>query len=313
MIERQVRNAIDAGDGDLRVAQLRRKIVAEPDNLGARIELARHYESSGVVELAAEHYRLACQRFADHAEVHRLLALILRKMALPEQAMVALEEFLRRHTEGPAELYSWLGILRDESGLREPAVQAHRMAVTLEPKTAAMHNNLGYSLLLGDRKPEAAAAFRQALALEPRSEIARNNLGLALADEPKDAVLHWQSVSGPAAAHNNLAAVLIEKGQYEEARQELGRALGYKRDHSAAWSNLHLLAELDGGAATMPAEMPSAWTRFLAALKSIFVSTKVESEKGAPLTASQRQQERPAGRRSPPRADRRPVAGIDQR
>ena len=57
--------------------------------------------------------------------------------------------------------------------------------------------------------------------------MARNNLGLALANlgETDQAVANWQSASGPATAHNNLAAVLIEKGNYLSARKELEVAL----------------------------------------------------------------------------------------
>ena len=49
---------------------------------------------------------------------------------------------------------------------------------------------------------------------------------------PREAVANWQSASDPATAHNNLAAVWIEKGNYPEARKELDLALGYNRAHS---------------------------------------------------------------------------------
>jgi hypothetical protein len=55
-----------------------------------------------------------------------------------------------------------------------------------------------------------------------------------------------QSVSDPATAHSNLAAVLIEQKRYAEARQEIKIALNYSPNHVAALSNLELLSELDG-------------------------------------------------------------------
>ena len=78
--------------------------------------------------------------------------------------------------------------------------------------------------------------------------MARNNLGLALAnlDETDQAVANWQSASDPATAHNNLAAVLMEKGNYPNARKELEIALSYNNAYPAALKNLELVSRLDG-------------------------------------------------------------------
>ena len=77
------------------------------------------------------------------------------------------------------------------------------------------------------KNEEAAAEFREALRLNPGSAVAQNNLGLALAGQnaTTDAVANWQSAADAATAHNNLAAVLMEKGNYPEARKELQLAL----------------------------------------------------------------------------------------
>jgi len=286
-MQRQVINAVDAGDGDLLVRSLRQRMAAEPENLAIRLELARHYETAGYPELAVEHYRLASAKFPNASEPHVRLAKSLRMSAAPAEAVAVLDEYLARHPEGPADLYSWLGILHDELGQWREAEQAHRAAQVLEPASSPLHNNLGNSYLMQDRHTEAAAQFRRALELEPRSEIARNNLGVALAANPREAVLHWQSVSGPAAAHSNMAAVLIEQGRYEEARQELTLALGYRRDHPAALENFRLLAELDGGPVTVPPDAtPSFWARLWAVLRSIVVSSDEKSPKGAVETAT---------------------------
>jgi Flp pilus assembly protein TadD len=98
--------------------------------------------------------------------------------------------------------------------------------------------------------------------------VARNNLGLATVSKPQEAVLHWQSVSDPATAHNNLAALLIEQGKYQEARREIELALGYNRSHSAAIKNLRLVSQLDGKPATAPPERaPGRWARWMAGIK----------------------------------------------
>src|SRR5436190_4611662 len=225
--ERQVANARDAGEGDYVVRRLRQQMAAEPDNLGVRIELIEHYTHSGYPELALEHSRLAAARFPKSAEVQLSLARLQRSLMMTAEAEKALAAFLANNPQQSAVYDSWLGILRDELGQWTEGEKSHRAALALGPESDYLHNNLGYNLLMQKRPSEAAFEFKQALKLKPGSETARNNLGLALAASPGDAVLHWQSVSDPATAHSNMAAVYIEQGRYAEARQELDLALGY--------------------------------------------------------------------------------------
>ena len=91
------------------------------------------------------------------------------------------KSFLKAHPESGAEYYSWLGILRDESGLWPLGEPAHRKALELAPAVDYLHNNLGYNLLMQKKNEEAAREFQEALKLNPGSQMARNNLGIALA------------------------------------------------------------------------------------------------------------------------------------
>jgi hypothetical protein len=69
---------------------------------------------------------------------------------------------------------------------------------------------------------------------------------LAKSGQAEEAILQWSSILGPAAAHNNLAAVWIEKGDLPAARKEIQIALDYDRHNPAAMQNLQLMSELDG-------------------------------------------------------------------
>jgi tetratricopeptide (TPR) repeat protein len=117
------------------------------------------------------------------------------------------------------------------------------------------------------------------LAIQPHSAVAQNNLGTALASDhkgtdTKEAVLHMQSISDPATAHSNLAAILMEQGSYQEAHKELDIALGYRKDHRAALSNLALLSELDGKPGVLPSrEQTTKWKRFASGLKKVLLGT----------------------------------------
>mgnify|MGYP000014696434 CR=1 FL=1 len=260
---RQVLNAVDAGDGDVRIRKLREHVAANPGDLQARLALADLYSEAGYPELAVEHSRLAAERFPSAPEPYITLARNLRQMGLAREGVRTLERHLAAGRPATPELYSWLGILRDDIQESAAAEQAHRKAVEMAPNRDTFHNNLGYNLLLQGKQEAAVAEFRRALALNPQSDAARNNLGLALADNPSEALLAWKSGNDPATAHNNLAAVLIEKGRYSEARKEIETALGYKRDHPAALKNLKLLAD-SGVTVTVPAKTQAPRTGFWA-------------------------------------------------
>ena len=269
-MERQVRNAKDAGEGDYIVRSLRQQMAAEPDNLAVRMELIEHYDRGGYPELALEHCRLAAARFPESAEIQLSLAKLLRSLKMTGEAAQGLAAFLTNHPQQSPVYDSWLGILRDELGQWPEGEKSHRAALALNADLDYLHNNLGYNLLMQKRPSEAAFEFRQALKLKPHSEVARNNLGLALAETPQEAVLHWQSVSDPATAHSNMAALLIEQGRYEDARKELDLALGYNKSHAAALSNLKLVSELDGKPAVIPIKpVKTKWGKFRSAVLKV--------------------------------------------
>ncbi len=264
---RQVINAIDLGDGDIQIRQLRQALLANPGDLNARLQLAERYRLAGAPELWIDHYRLAADRFPANGYVATLLAKALRDLGRGQEAMAVLVDFWSRHPNAAPEVLSALGILRDDAGDFAGAEQAYRQAIARAPQLAYLHNNLGYNLLLQRKGKAAVQEFEQALLIDPRSEFANNNLGLALLadwtdeNQPKEALLHWQSVSGPATAHNNLATVLIHQKRYPEARKELEIALSYHRNLPAALENLELVSKLDGKPAGPPPAHNSFWKR----------------------------------------------------
>jgi Flp pilus assembly protein TadD len=272
--DRQIRNAVDAGDGDYALRVLRQKTAAEPDRVDVRMELAKAYEERGYPDMALELCRLTTARFPEAGEAQLGLARALRAMDRRQEAIAGLEAFLKSHPQTSPEYLSWLGILRDESGEWPAGEPAHRKAVELAPSIDYLHNNLGYNLLMQKKNEEAAAEFREALRLNPNSQLARNNLALVLAHQNagEQAIANWQSTAGPAAAHNNLAAVWIEKGDYAAARQELETALSYNRNHPAVLRNLDLIGRMEGKPLTLH-DLPQEtwWERWKSGFKKLFV------------------------------------------
>jgi len=287
--ERQIHNARDAGDGDYRLRELREKVAADPNNIPVRLELAAAYRERGFTDVALEICRLAAARFPDSGEVQLGLVRALRDANRRAEALSSLEAFLQAHPQKTPEYYSWMGILRDETGQWSEAEQAHRKALDLAPSQDSLHNNLGYNLLMQKKNSEAAAEFREALRLNPQSQFARNNLGLAQAGQNQvgEAVASFQSAADAATAHNNLAAVLIEKGNYPAARKELELALEYNKAFPAALKNLELVSRLDGNPASMPGKQPeNLWDRWKTGFKRLFVGPLDEPRKDGVKTAS---------------------------
>lgn len=276
---RQVTNAIDMGDGDIEIRQLRTLLLDNPGNLNARLQLAERYRLAGSPELWIDHYRLAADRFPANEYVATLLAKALRDVGRGEEAIAVLVSFCNRHPSPGAELLSLLGILRDDEGDFGGAEKTYRQAIEHSPKLAYLHNNLGYNLLLQTKPKAAVEEFKEALAIDPRSQFANNNLGLALLanwtddSQPKEALLHWQAVSGPATAHNNLATVLIQQKRYPEARKELEIALGYRHNLPAALENLALVSQLDGKPAGVTVNKARTGDSFWKRVTKVFVSS----------------------------------------
>lgn len=252
--ERQAINAVDAGDEDLALADLRKAVASHPDDVEIRLRLAQAYSAHGFHDVALEHYRLAAERFPASEKVAVRLARSLRAVDQGAAALQGLQAFVQAHPQQIAEPYEWLGILHDDQGQWKESEAAYRTALLYSPANAELHNNLGYAILMQARNNDAATEFHAALRLKKDLAIARNNLGIALVETPSEAILNWQAVSGPAAAHNNMGALLFERGDFAGARKELETSLGYDHQNAQAIFNLTLVAQQDGKPVVLPQE-----------------------------------------------------------
>jgi Flp pilus assembly protein TadD len=272
---RQVREARIAGEGDPAVRILRQRLAAAPGSIDLRLELARHYESTGSPDLALEHVRFARAQAPAQFPLAAEEARLLIKLDLPDEAVAALGP-VAASPAAPASIRSWLGIALDESGDLAAGESAHRAALNLSPADDTLLNNLGFNLLRQGRPEEAIRFLQSAVELNRDNALARSNLARALAARAADsdasgAVAHWSAAIDPASAHSNLAAALIERGQYDQARRQLDAALAIERQHLAAWNNLRLVSELDGLPATPAAvRQPGPWKRFASMWKNAF-------------------------------------------
>lgn len=284
VFDTQVRNAVHMGDGDLEVQALRKRLLENPRDVQLRLRLAQRFEQVGYRDLALEHLRIAGELEPANVDLQLMLSKALEQAQLATQARQVLAALRTRLTT--ASDFSRAAILTDELGELADGEALHRKALELAPGNADITNNLAYNLTQQKKPGEAEALLRELLRNRPTHERARNNLARLYAtalNQPEEALLHWKSVNGPAAAHNNLAVVYMEQERWADARGELEKALALRFQFPEALQNLHIVAAQTGGTVTLNLDRdrkPSGLSKFAKAFRSVF--TVEEPEAGMP-------------------------------
>jgi superkiller protein 3 len=203
-----------------------------------------------------------------HWKAHNNMALASIDLGELELAEVHYRESLA--IEPQAAIYNDLGFVLERQGLPEDAAEAYRKALELDPESASAHYNLGASLARDGEYAEAEGHLRAALATNPntqtytglgvvqwqqgRVEEAIPNLEAAIDADPSNAAAYdylgtiyveqgrleqaeatyrlLVRNQPSAAAHQELAQVLLRLGRTEEARREMELAKAMERGSS---------------------------------------------------------------------------------
>jgi serine/threonine-protein kinase len=129
-------------------------------------------------------------------------------------------------------------------GRWDDAVGFYRAALAVRPRTAAVYNNLGSTLVDKKNLKGAIAAFRQAITLDPKYVLAHCNLGNALADnhDLTGAIAAYQQALAldpkDATTFYNLGITLREKGDLAGAIAVYKKATALKPKDAKAHNNL---------------------------------------------------------------------------
>lgn len=148
-----------------------------------------------------------------------------------------------------------LGMLFNQNGDNDAAVERVARSIKARPKFPAAHNNLGTIYEEMDRMEDAAASFRRAVRLDPNMAEAHNNLGNALKalNDYDGAVQSFRKAikihPDMAEAHNNLGHAYAGLGQLDAAMTAFDRAIELAPDFAEPYVGLahaqHLLGYLD--------------------------------------------------------------------
>lgn len=122
-----------------------------------------------------------------------------------------------------------LGQTMEAKGDDVGAEQKYREAIAKDPTYPVPYNNLGFLAVQRGDSAEADRMFHTAIAREPRYSWALFNLGNLVADaHPDSAEAYYRRAAAgndPPAGANQLAAMLITRGEYGEAKTVIDSVL----------------------------------------------------------------------------------------
>lgn len=151
-----------------------------------------------------------------------------------------------------------LGILLEQARRPAEALEQHREAARLEPRSPRFLNNLGFALLVRGRAREAVPVLEDALRIAPGDARLRNNLGFALAaaNDFGRAARQFELGGTRAEARNNLGLAYELAGNLPQAYDQYLEAVRLEPGAEGARANLeHVARELGR---TPPAIAPGA-------------------------------------------------------
>lgn len=131
-----------------------------------------------------------------------------------------------------------------QQGNLEKAEGLYRRALTINPKVALLHSNLGVVVYAQGRTLESIPIYRRAIALDPTLSLAHNNLGVALSalsrlDEALEAFgAAIKIVPDDPEPTNNYGDCLVKLSRFAEGAEWLRRALVLKPNYVEALTNL---------------------------------------------------------------------------
>jgi len=168
-----------------------------------------------------------------------------RAVNIPEFVNVAYEGL--QHIDVPAaEFYRLFDSAWNlaEQGRYDESIAEWNRALTLSPKDAKSHNNLGRALAGKGDFEQAIPHWRKAIEIKPDYLEAQNNLGVGLLEsgQAKEATAQFQRVleanPGLAEVRHNLARALAQQGKAERAMEEWRHAIELKPGYVEAYNDL---------------------------------------------------------------------------
>jgi tetratricopeptide (TPR) repeat protein len=244
---RQAARLLRSDDLARRIKQLE-PLVSSPLPVQQLIIQARQLHGQTQLQEAAKTFRAALQLQQDSAEALHGLALVLRDLKTPDEALPLLQKAIILSPERP-EFFNDIGLLFQDRADFAKALSFHRRAVKIDPGFVYAYINMGVAHKRLGQLEDSVAAYRKALAINPHSAEANNNLGNVLRSmgELKLAKSHLEKAlalrPGYLDAQANLAMVTQSLAQEQEAKKKAGDGAKKGADAKAASAKKALVAK----------------------------------------------------------------------
>jgi predicted O-linked N-acetylglucosamine transferase (SPINDLY family) len=206
------------------------------------MDLAAAHHQAGRLAQAESIYRAILSQKPDYPDALHMLG-VLAQQAGQAQAAVELIRRAIALEKTCAQYHYNLGRALMELALWDEAIAAYQQALILSPGYLRAWNNLGAAMHQRGRLDEAIACFGEALKLRPNFPDALYNLGKTLQAKRdwNGAIACYRQLLGHRAdyipAYNDLGIVLCEVGQIDEAVNVLAEAVSRRPDYSEAHNN----------------------------------------------------------------------------
>jgi protein O-GlcNAc transferase len=210
------------------------------------IAAGKRHHQAGDLEAAERCYRQVLDGDPQHVEALYFTGILCQQLGRFDEAVQALERATRLN-ERAAVLHYALGNAFLAAGRLEEAAPRFRRAIKFQPTLVEAHNNLGVALEQAGKLDDAVRALREAHRLKPDAVDVLVNLGNALRklDELDEArvCLEKAIALNPSIpeAHNNLGNILRQLGESASAKAHLETAVRLRPNYAEAWNNLGTL------------------------------------------------------------------------
>jgi tetratricopeptide (TPR) repeat protein len=224
------------GKSEDAVVALEKALEVDPKHWKAHNNMALASIDLGELEMAEAHYRESLA-IEPQAAIYNDLGFVLERQGMPEDAAEAYRKALELDPESASAHYN-LGASLARSGEYAEAEGHLRAALEKSPNTQT-YTGLGFVLWQQGRVDEAVANLRAAIEADPKNAAAYDTLGTILVQQGKleEAASTYRLLlrnQPSAAAHQELAQVLMRLGRTDEARREMEMAKALDRSSGQA-------------------------------------------------------------------------------
>jgi Flp pilus assembly protein TadD len=222
-------------------AQTVKRSVGVPSTQNLIKEAIEH-QRAGRLPQAAAIYQQILRSEPTNPDALHLLGLIAQETGQLNTAIELIR--LASSIKPSGAMYYNLGVALHAQGELDAAAESYRKAIALNPNDAKVHGNLGAVLQGQGKFDDAIKSYHRALVLDPRNAGAHSNLGVALETQGDvDAAIdHYRRSlalnSNEASTYNNLGNALRTREQLDEAVESLRKAIALKPDYAEAHNNL---------------------------------------------------------------------------